>query len=114
MLVVLAVLDALSMILHFSTTHLHWYMLLLLLLVYTTTTGTSIYYYYCYWYILLQLIYSYNYILLQFDELLFSSYSSMLQADLRGRFEMAKGLSIGQGWSLVCLLSPSPVLVDGH
>ena len=43
-------------------------------------------------------------------ELLFSGYSSMLRAALRGRFEMAEGLSTGQGWCLLCLLSPSLLL----
>ena len=43
-------------------------------------------------------------------ELLFSGYSCMLRAALRGRFETAEGLSIGQGRCLLCLLSPSLLL----
>ena len=43
-------------------------------------------------------------------ELLFSGYSSMLRAALRGQFETAEGLSIGQGRFLLCLLSPSLLL----
>ena len=43
-------------------------------------------------------------------ELLFSGYSSMLWAALRGRFETAEGLSIGQGRCLLCLPSPSLLL----
>jgi hypothetical protein len=43
-------------------------------------------------------------------KLLFSGYSSMLRVVLRGRFEIAKGLNIGQGRCLLCLLSPSLLL----
>ena len=55
---------------------------------------------------LVVLLYSYNYYysytpatyyLLLYLQLLFSGYSSMLRAALRGRFEMAEGLSTGQG-----------------
>ena len=47
-------------------------------------------------------------------ELLFSGYSSMLRAALRGWFETAKGLSIGQGRCLLCLLSPSLLLSGAY
>ena len=43
-------------------------------------------------------------------ELLFSGYSSMLRAALRGQFETAEELSIGQGRCLLCLLSHSLLL----
>jgi hypothetical protein len=109
---------------------------LLLLQLYTTATGiyyyyysstpTTIYYYYysstttppiyyCWWSSTPTSYYSYNlatYYLLLYLLLLFSGYSSMLRAALRGRFETAKRLSTGQGWCLLCLLSPSlPLLV---